>query len=242
MDDEDDGDLNKTLGVQRFQQILSPAARLPAEQHRTFNQEDLEGKITRSSITRSLWCHHFRSSVHSTFFPVLQIFISCFIKSFYYVLESCSCNLLQGKIYLPHINRTVVPFFRPPPLTPAHPPPTFQTAALWDPGEKERAQEEEWEAAGLGQQRWSSYYRGGWARGGSRGGPLQPTGRWRQRHYAYTWRWHGRSHRASAGAYMRARTHKHTTERVTWSWLSDSLFLCFLFSSLCVMKTHLALL
>ncbi|XP_026792213.3 anion exchange protein 2a [Pangasianodon hypophthalmus] len=43
IDDEDDGDLNKTLGVQRFQQILSPAPRLPAEQHRTFNQEDLEG-------------------------------------------------------------------------------------------------------------------------------------------------------------------------------------------------------
>lgn len=46
MDDEDDGDLNKTLGVQRFQQILSPAQRLPAEQHRTFNQEDLEGKVS----------------------------------------------------------------------------------------------------------------------------------------------------------------------------------------------------
>ncbi|KAI5627893.1 anion exchange protein 2 isoform X2 [Silurus asotus] len=43
IDDEDDGDLNKTLGVQRFQQILSPAPRLPLEQHRTFNQEDLEG-------------------------------------------------------------------------------------------------------------------------------------------------------------------------------------------------------
>ncbi|KAF4089653.1 hypothetical protein AMELA_G00069080 [Ameiurus melas] len=42
INDEDDGDLNKTLGVQSFQQILSPAPRLPAEQHRTFNQEDLE--------------------------------------------------------------------------------------------------------------------------------------------------------------------------------------------------------
>ncbi|XP_062849946.1 anion exchange protein 2a [Trichomycterus rosablanca] len=40
--DDDDGDLNKTLGVQRFQQILSPAPRLPAEQHRTFNEEDFE--------------------------------------------------------------------------------------------------------------------------------------------------------------------------------------------------------
>ncbi|KAM9501724.1 anion exchange protein 2a isoform 2-T3 [Clarias gariepinus] len=43
VDDDDDGDLNRTLGVQRFQQILSPAPRLPAEQHRTFNQEDVEG-------------------------------------------------------------------------------------------------------------------------------------------------------------------------------------------------------
>lgn len=49
INDEDDGDLNKTLGVQRFQQILSPASRLPAEQHRTFNQEDLEGKITSTT-------------------------------------------------------------------------------------------------------------------------------------------------------------------------------------------------
>lgn len=40
--DDDDGDLNKTLGVQRFQQILSPAQRMPAEQHRTFNEEDFE--------------------------------------------------------------------------------------------------------------------------------------------------------------------------------------------------------
>uniref|UniRef100_A0A3B4CQY6 Anion exchange protein n=1 Tax=Pygocentrus nattereri TaxID=42514 RepID=A0A3B4CQY6_PYGNA len=39
---DDDGDLNKTLGVQRFQQILSPAPRVPAEQHRTFNEEDFE--------------------------------------------------------------------------------------------------------------------------------------------------------------------------------------------------------
>uniref|UniRef100_A0A3B4CVF3 Anion exchange protein n=1 Tax=Pygocentrus nattereri TaxID=42514 RepID=A0A3B4CVF3_PYGNA len=41
-EDDDDGDLNKTLGVQRFQQILSPAPRVPAEQHRTFNEEDFE--------------------------------------------------------------------------------------------------------------------------------------------------------------------------------------------------------
>uniref|UniRef100_A0A672LQD8 Anion exchange protein n=1 Tax=Sinocyclocheilus grahami TaxID=75366 RepID=A0A672LQD8_SINGR len=36
------GDLNKTLGVQRFQQILTPPQRVPIEQHRTFNEEDFE--------------------------------------------------------------------------------------------------------------------------------------------------------------------------------------------------------
>uniref|UniRef100_A0A673KDG5 Anion exchange protein n=1 Tax=Sinocyclocheilus rhinocerous TaxID=307959 RepID=A0A673KDG5_9TELE len=35
-------DLNKTLGVQRFQQILTPPQRVPIEQHRTFNEEDFE--------------------------------------------------------------------------------------------------------------------------------------------------------------------------------------------------------
>lgn len=52
VDDDDDGDLNRTLGVQRFQQILSPAPRLPAEQHRTFNQEDVEGKIIEMYIKK----------------------------------------------------------------------------------------------------------------------------------------------------------------------------------------------
>uniref|UniRef100_A0A8C1FRB7 Anion exchange protein n=1 Tax=Cyprinus carpio carpio TaxID=630221 RepID=A0A8C1FRB7_CYPCA len=41
-EDDDEGDLNKTLGVQRFQQILTPAQRVPIEQHRTFNEEDFE--------------------------------------------------------------------------------------------------------------------------------------------------------------------------------------------------------
>ncbi|KAM3593043.1 uncharacterized protein V6R79_005054 [Siganus canaliculatus] len=41
-DDEDDGDLNKALGVQRFQQILSPAAAVPDEQHHTCHEEDIE--------------------------------------------------------------------------------------------------------------------------------------------------------------------------------------------------------
>uniref|UniRef100_A0A8C4ESD3 Anion exchange protein n=1 Tax=Dicentrarchus labrax TaxID=13489 RepID=A0A8C4ESD3_DICLA len=41
-DEEDDGDLNKALGVQRFQQILSPASVVPDEQHHTYHEEDIE--------------------------------------------------------------------------------------------------------------------------------------------------------------------------------------------------------
>ncbi|KAM3860224.1 anion exchange protein 2-like [Diretmus argenteus] len=41
-EEEDDGDLNKALGVQRFQQILSPAAVVPDEQHRNYHEEDIE--------------------------------------------------------------------------------------------------------------------------------------------------------------------------------------------------------
>ncbi|XP_031419098.1 anion exchange protein 2a isoform X2 [Clupea harengus] len=41
-DDEDERDLNKTLGVERFQQILKPPPRLPSEKHRNFNEEDFE--------------------------------------------------------------------------------------------------------------------------------------------------------------------------------------------------------
>ncbi|CAB1317931.1 unnamed protein product, partial [Coregonus sp. 'balchen'] len=42
-DDEDEElDLNKTLGVQRFQQILHPPARGPPEKHRAYNEEDFE--------------------------------------------------------------------------------------------------------------------------------------------------------------------------------------------------------
>lgn len=43
-EEEDDGDLNKALGVQRFQQILSPASRVPDEQHRNYHEEDIECK------------------------------------------------------------------------------------------------------------------------------------------------------------------------------------------------------
>ncbi|XP_076026576.1 anion exchange protein 2b isoform X1 [Genypterus blacodes] len=41
-DEDDDGDLNKALGVQRFQQILSPAAVVPDEQHHNYHEEDIE--------------------------------------------------------------------------------------------------------------------------------------------------------------------------------------------------------
>ncbi|KAM6977627.1 anion exchange protein 2-like [Aplochiton taeniatus] len=41
-EEEDEGDLNKALGVQRFQQILTPDSRVPDEQHRTYNEEDFE--------------------------------------------------------------------------------------------------------------------------------------------------------------------------------------------------------
>ncbi|XP_028289780.1 anion exchange protein 2b isoform X2 [Gouania willdenowi] len=41
-DEEDERDLNKALGVQRFQQILSPAAAVPDEQHHIYHEEDIE--------------------------------------------------------------------------------------------------------------------------------------------------------------------------------------------------------
>ncbi|KAM9332172.1 anion exchange protein 2b isoform 2-T3 [Pholidichthys leucotaenia] len=41
-EDDDDGDLNKTLGVQRFQQILRPSAAVPDEQLHTYHEEDIE--------------------------------------------------------------------------------------------------------------------------------------------------------------------------------------------------------
>lgn len=40
--EEDDGDLNKALGVQRFQQILHPAATVPDDQHHSYHEEDIE--------------------------------------------------------------------------------------------------------------------------------------------------------------------------------------------------------
>ncbi|XP_056289436.1 anion exchange protein 2b isoform X1 [Pseudoliparis swirei] len=41
-EEEDEGDLNKSLGVQRFQQILNPAAAVPDEQHHNYHEEDIE--------------------------------------------------------------------------------------------------------------------------------------------------------------------------------------------------------
>uniref|UniRef100_A0A3Q3FCB0 Anion exchange protein n=1 Tax=Labrus bergylta TaxID=56723 RepID=A0A3Q3FCB0_9LABR len=41
-EEDDDGDLNKALGVQRFQQILSPASVIPDEQHHIYHEEDIE--------------------------------------------------------------------------------------------------------------------------------------------------------------------------------------------------------
>uniref|UniRef100_A0A673GSX7 Anion exchange protein n=1 Tax=Sinocyclocheilus rhinocerous TaxID=307959 RepID=A0A673GSX7_9TELE len=41
-EEEEEGDLNKALGVQRFQQILSPTPRVRSEHHRTYNEEDFE--------------------------------------------------------------------------------------------------------------------------------------------------------------------------------------------------------
>uniref|UniRef100_A0A3Q0T1C7 Anion exchange protein n=1 Tax=Amphilophus citrinellus TaxID=61819 RepID=A0A3Q0T1C7_AMPCI len=41
-EEEDDGDLNKALGVQRFQQILRPAAAVPDKEHHTCHEEDIE--------------------------------------------------------------------------------------------------------------------------------------------------------------------------------------------------------
>lgn len=43
-EEDDEGDLNKALGVQRFQQILSPAAAVPDEQHHNYHEEDIECK------------------------------------------------------------------------------------------------------------------------------------------------------------------------------------------------------
>ncbi|KAL0966869.1 hypothetical protein UPYG_G00301180 [Umbra pygmaea] len=41
-DDDEELDLNKTLGVQRFQQILHPPPRAPPEKHRAYNEEDFQ--------------------------------------------------------------------------------------------------------------------------------------------------------------------------------------------------------
>ncbi|XP_030204618.1 anion exchange protein 2b isoform X1 [Gadus morhua] len=40
-EEEDEDDLNKALGVQRFQQILSPSSVVPDDQHRNYHEEDI---------------------------------------------------------------------------------------------------------------------------------------------------------------------------------------------------------
>ncbi|KAJ8375114.1 hypothetical protein SKAU_G00056940 [Synaphobranchus kaupii] len=41
-EEDEEGDLNKALGVERFHQILNPAPRVPDEQYRSYNEEDFE--------------------------------------------------------------------------------------------------------------------------------------------------------------------------------------------------------
>ena len=54
-DEEDDGDLNKALGVHRFQQILSPAAAVPDEQLHNYHEEDIECKYPRFAHQAHFW-------------------------------------------------------------------------------------------------------------------------------------------------------------------------------------------
>lgn len=49
-EEEDERDLNKALGVQRFQQILSPANVIPDEQHHNYHEEDIECKHSCCSV------------------------------------------------------------------------------------------------------------------------------------------------------------------------------------------------
>lgn len=48
-EEEDDGDLNKALGVQRFQQILTPAAAVPDKEHHIYHDEDIECERAEAS-------------------------------------------------------------------------------------------------------------------------------------------------------------------------------------------------
>lgn len=51
-EEEEDGDLNKALGVQRFQQILNPTPRVPSEQHRVYNEKDFECEFIGENMLR----------------------------------------------------------------------------------------------------------------------------------------------------------------------------------------------
>uniref|UniRef100_A0AAY5ENX0 Anion exchange protein n=1 Tax=Electrophorus electricus TaxID=8005 RepID=A0AAY5ENX0_ELEEL len=58
-EEEDEGDLNKALGVQRFQQILRTNPRMPSEQQRTYSEEDFEyHRQSSHHIHHALSKHH----------------------------------------------------------------------------------------------------------------------------------------------------------------------------------------
>ncbi|KAJ8011131.1 hypothetical protein DPEC_G00055000 [Dallia pectoralis] len=59
-DDDEEQDLNKTLGVQRFQQILHPPPRGPPEKHRAYNEDDFENHRHSSHHI-----HHPLSKLHA---------------------------------------------------------------------------------------------------------------------------------------------------------------------------------
>lgn len=54
-DEEEDGDLNKALGVHRFQQILSPASTVPDEQLHNYHEEDIECKYPLVFTSGPFW-------------------------------------------------------------------------------------------------------------------------------------------------------------------------------------------
>ena len=58
-EEEDEDDLNKALGVQRFQQILSPSSVVPDDQHRNYHEEDIRCKpCSESLINQTLLMYH----------------------------------------------------------------------------------------------------------------------------------------------------------------------------------------
>lgn len=64
--EEEDEDLNKALGVQRFQQILSPTSREPNE-HRQYNEEDFQCEYTNIA-----WEQKYTLQSHATPHATIQ--------------------------------------------------------------------------------------------------------------------------------------------------------------------------